>query len=43
MTAEITAGDIAVRIPKAGKALFPADGISKEDLGRYYAAAAGRS
>ena len=42
MTAEITAGDIAVRIPNAAKVLFPADGISKEDLARYYAAAAGR-
>ena len=42
MTAEITAGDIAVPIPNSGKVLFPADGISKKDLARYYAAAAGR-
>jgi bifunctional non-homologous end joining protein LigD len=42
VTEEITAGDIAVRIPNAGKVLFPDDGITKEDLARYYADAAGR-
>ncbi|HLM89814.1 MAG TPA: non-homologous end-joining DNA ligase [Streptosporangiaceae bacterium] len=42
MTEEITAGGIAVRIPNAGKVLFPDDGITKEDLARYYADAAGR-
>jgi bifunctional non-homologous end joining protein LigD len=42
MTEEITAGEIAVRIPNAGKVLFPDDGITKEDLARYYADVAGR-
>ena len=37
MTEEITAGEIAVRIPNAGKVLFPDEGITKEDLARYYA------
>ena len=41
MTEEITAGEIAVRIPNAGKVLFPDDGITKEDLARYYADVAG--
>lgn len=42
MTEEITAGDIAVRIPNAGKVLFPDNGITKGDLARYYADVAGR-
>ena len=42
MTEEITVGDIAVQIPNAGKVLFPDDGITKADLARYYADAAGR-
>jgi bifunctional non-homologous end joining protein LigD len=42
VTQEIIAGDISVKIPNAGKVLFPDDGITKEDLGRYYADAAGR-
>jgi bifunctional non-homologous end joining protein LigD len=42
VTQEITAGDITVRIPNAGKVLFPDDGVTKEDLARYYADAAGR-
>ena len=42
MTQEIIAGDINVKIPNAGKVLFPDDGITKEDLARYYADAAGR-
>jgi bifunctional non-homologous end joining protein LigD len=42
MTEEITAGEIAVRIPNARKVLFPDDGITKEDLARYYADVAGR-
>jgi bifunctional non-homologous end joining protein LigD len=42
MTEEITVGGIAVQIPNAGKVLFPGDGITKEDLARYYADAAGR-
>jgi bifunctional non-homologous end joining protein LigD len=41
MTEEITAGEIAVRIPNAGKVLFPDDGITKEALARYYADVAG--
>jgi bifunctional non-homologous end joining protein LigD len=41
VTEGITAGDITVRIPNAGKVLFPDDGITKEDLARYYADAAG--
>jgi bifunctional non-homologous end joining protein LigD len=39
---EISVGDITVRIPNAGKVLFPDDGVTKEDLARYYADAAGR-
>lgn len=42
MTEETAAGDITVRIPNAGKVLFPDDGITKQDLARYYADAAGR-
>jgi bifunctional non-homologous end joining protein LigD len=42
VTELITAGDITVRIPNAGKVLFPDDGITKEDLAQYYADAAGR-
>ena len=42
MTEQITAGDITVPIPNAGKVLFPDDGITKGDLARYYADAAGR-
>ncbi len=42
MTADITAGGIAVRLSSPGKVLFPDDGITKEDLARYYADAAGR-
>ena len=42
MTVEITVGDITLPIPNAGKVLFPDDGITKEDLARYYADAAGR-
>ncbi len=42
MTEEITVGQLTMRIPNAGKVLFPDDGITKEDLVRYYAAAAGR-
>jgi bifunctional non-homologous end joining protein LigD len=42
MTEEITVGDITVPIPNAGKVLFPDDGITKQDLARYYADAAGR-
>ena len=42
MTEEITVGDISVRIPNAGKVLFPDDGVTKADLARYYADAAGR-
>jgi bifunctional non-homologous end joining protein LigD len=42
VTEQITVGDITVSIPHAGKVLFPDDGITKEDLARYYADAAGR-
>lgn len=42
MTGEVIAGNRAVPIPNAGKVLFPDDGITKEDLARYYADAAGR-
>jgi bifunctional non-homologous end joining protein LigD len=42
VTEEITVGQQTVRIPNAGKVLFPDDGITKEDLVRYYADAAGR-
>jgi bifunctional non-homologous end joining protein LigD len=41
VTEEITIGQLTVRIPNAGKVLFPDDGITKEDLVRYYADAAG--
>jgi bifunctional non-homologous end joining protein LigD len=37
MTAEITAGGISVPLTHAGKVLFPDDGLTKEDLARYYA------
>ena len=42
MADEITAGGITVPITHPGKVLFPADGITKADLARYYADAAGR-
>jgi len=42
MTEQIAAGDITVPIRNAGKVLFPDDGITKGDLARYYADAAGR-
>jgi bifunctional non-homologous end joining protein LigD len=42
VTENITVGGITVRLPNAGKLLFPDDGITKEDLARYYADAAGR-
>jgi bifunctional non-homologous end joining protein LigD len=42
MTDDITAGGITVRLSNAGKVLFPDDGITKGDLARYYADAAGR-
>jgi bifunctional non-homologous end joining protein LigD len=42
MTDDITAGGITVRLSNAGKVLFPDDGITKEDLARYYADAADR-
>ncbi len=38
MAEEITAGRIAVPLSHPDKILFPADGITKEDLVRYYAA-----
>ena len=41
MTAAIPAGDSTVPARRR-EILFPADGITKEDLARYYAAAAGR-
>jgi bifunctional non-homologous end joining protein LigD len=37
MTQEITAGGIPVPLTHPGKILFPADGLTKEDLARYYA------
>jgi bifunctional non-homologous end joining protein LigD len=37
MTADIAAGGITVRFSNARKVLFPDDGITKEDLARYYA------
>jgi bifunctional non-homologous end joining protein LigD len=37
MTAEITAGGISVPLTHPGKVLFPGDGLTKEDLARYYA------
>ena len=39
---EVDAGGTEVRIPNPGKVLFPGDGITKEDLARYYADAADR-
>ncbi len=36
MTEEIVAGGIPVPLSHAGKILFPDDGITKEDLARYY-------
>ena len=42
MTEEITVGGTAVQIPNAAKVLFPDDGITKDDLARYYAGVAGR-
>jgi bifunctional non-homologous end joining protein LigD len=42
MTEDITAGGITVRLSNPGKVLFPDDGITKEDLARYYADAADR-
>jgi bifunctional non-homologous end joining protein LigD len=42
MTDDITLGGITVRLSNAGKVLFPDDGITKEDLARYYADAADR-
>ncbi len=40
MTEEIVAGGIPVALSHAGKILFPDDGITKEDLARYYAGVA---
>jgi bifunctional non-homologous end joining protein LigD len=37
MTFEITTGGISVPLTHAGKILFPDDGLTKEDLARYYA------
>src|ERR1700751_1733018 len=42
MADEITVGGITVPITHPDKVLFPADGITKADLARYYADAAGR-
>jgi bifunctional non-homologous end joining protein LigD len=42
VTEEITVGNRSVPISNAAKVLFPDDGITKEDLARYYADAAGR-
>jgi bifunctional non-homologous end joining protein LigD len=42
VTEDMVVGGIAVRLSHAGKVLFPDDGITKEDLARYYADAAGR-
>ena len=42
MADEITAGGITVPITHPDKVLFPADGITKADLARYYADAADR-
>ena len=42
MSEDITAGGITVRLSNPRKVLFPDDGITKEDLARYYADVAGR-
>lgn len=42
MTEGITVGGITVGLSNAGKVLYPDDGITKEDLARYYADAADR-
>jgi len=42
MADEITAGGITVPLMHPGKVLFPADGITKADLARYYADVADR-
>ncbi len=42
MAEEITVGGIAVPLSHPDKVLFPADGITKEDLAGYYADVAGR-
>src|SRR5690242_21915902 len=42
MADEITVGGITVPVTHPDKVLFPADGITKADLTRYYADAAGR-
>jgi len=42
MADEITVGGITVPITHPDKVLFPADGITKEDLARYHADIAGR-
>jgi bifunctional non-homologous end joining protein LigD len=42
MTEDVTVGGTTVRVSNPGKVLFPDDGITKADLARYYADAAGR-
>jgi bifunctional non-homologous end joining protein LigD len=42
MAAQITAGGITVALTHPDKVLFPADGITKADLARYYADVAGQ-
>jgi bifunctional non-homologous end joining protein LigD len=42
MAEEITAGGITVALTHPGKVLFPADGITKQDLAGYYADVAGQ-
>ena len=42
MADEITIGGIAVPLTHPDKVLFPADGITKADLARYYADVADR-
>ena len=42
MADEITVGGITVPLTHPDKVLFPADGITKADLARYYADAADR-
>jgi bifunctional non-homologous end joining protein LigD len=37
MTQQITTGGVAVPVSNAAKVLFPDDGITKQDLARYYA------